>query len=59
VVDGTFKTTEAKLVLTTIFGYHDGIAIPSAYLLSDSSETDTYESFYRVGGCVCKRKNIH
>jgi hypothetical protein len=48
VVDRTFKTTEAKLVLTTILGFHEGIEIPSVYLLSNSNETDTYESFYRV-----------
>jgi hypothetical protein len=48
VVDGTFKTTEANLVLTTILGFHEGIGIPCTYLLSNSNETDTYESYYRV-----------
>jgi hypothetical protein len=48
IVDGTFETTEAKLVLTTILGSRDDIAVPAAYLLSNSKETDTYESFYRV-----------
>jgi hypothetical protein len=48
VVDGTFKTTEAKLVLTTILGHHEGIAIPCAYLLGNSNDTDTYKKFYKV-----------
>lgn len=48
ICDGTFETTECKLVLTTILGYHEGIAIPCAYLLSNSKETDNYEAFYRT-----------
>lgn len=48
IVDGTFNTTECKLVLTTLFGFHEGIAIPCAYLLSNSKETDNYEAFYKV-----------
>jgi hypothetical protein len=34
--------------MTTIMGYHDGIALPGAYLLSDTQDTHNYESFYRV-----------
>jgi hypothetical protein len=48
IVDGTFNTTECKLVLTTLFGFHEDIAIPCAYLLSNSKETDNYEAFYKV-----------
>lgn len=48
VCDGTFNTTECKLVLTTLLGFHEGIAIPCAYLLSNSKETDNYEAFYRT-----------
>lgn len=48
ICDGTFNTTECKLVLTTLFGFHEGVAIPCAYLLSNSKETDNYEAFYRV-----------
>lgn len=48
IVDGTFETTECKLVLTTLLAMHEDIAIPCAYLLSNSKETDNYEAFYRV-----------
>lgn len=48
ICDGTFNATECKLVLTTLFGFHEGVAIPCAYLLSDSKETDNYEEFYKV-----------
>lgn len=48
ICDGTFDTTECKLVLTSILAMHDEIAIPCAYLLSNSKETDNYEAFYKV-----------
>jgi hypothetical protein len=47
-VDGTFETTEGKLVLTVVLALLDGVAIPSAFFLSNSRETDTYEAFFRV-----------
>jgi hypothetical protein len=48
IVDSTFDVSECKLLLTTLMGFHDGIALPCAYLLSNSQETHNYESFYRV-----------
>ncbi len=48
IVDGTFDTTECKLVLTTILALHEDVGIPCAYLLSSSKETDNYEAFYTV-----------
>jgi len=39
-------------MLTTILGIHDGLAIPCAYLLSNSKETHNYQMFYSV--CVIK-----
>jgi hypothetical protein len=47
-VDGTFSTTECDLVLTTLLGFHEEIAIPCAYLLSNSKETKSYKAFYEV-----------
>jgi hypothetical protein len=48
IVDGTFSTTECDLVLSTLLGFHEDIAIPCAYLLSNSKETKTYKAFYEV-----------
>jgi hypothetical protein len=48
IVDGTFDLCEKKLVLTTIIGLKDNIAIPGVYLLSNSRETDNYEDYYKV-----------
>jgi hypothetical protein len=48
ICDGTFDTTKCKLVLTTLLGFHEGIAIPCAYLSSNSKKADNYESFYQV-----------
>jgi hypothetical protein len=48
IVDGTFSTTECDLVLTTLLGFHDGVAVPCAYLLSNLRETKTYKIFYEV-----------
>jgi hypothetical protein len=47
-VDGTFDTTECKLVLTVMMTLVGEVAVPCAYLLSDSRETDTYETFFKV-----------
>jgi hypothetical protein len=47
-VDGTFRTTECKLVLTILMGLRDDIAIPCAFLLLDSRETSMYKSFFKV-----------
>jgi hypothetical protein len=47
-VDGTFRTTECKLVLTILMGLRDDVAIPCAFMLSDSRETRTYKSFFKV-----------
>jgi len=47
-IDSTFETTEGKLVLTVVLALLDGVAIPSAFFLSNSCETDTYEAFFRV-----------
>jgi hypothetical protein len=47
-VDGTFRTTECNLVLTILMGLHDDVAIPCAFLLSDSRETSMYKSFFKV-----------
>jgi hypothetical protein len=48
IVDGTFSTTECDLVLMMLLGFHNGVAVPSAYLLSNSRETKTYKTFYEV-----------
>jgi hypothetical protein len=47
-LDGTFDTTECKLVLMILMALTDNVAIPCAYLLFDSRETDTYEFFFTV-----------
>jgi hypothetical protein len=47
-VDGTFRMTECKLVLTILMGLHDDVAISCAFLLSDSHETSMYKSFFKV-----------
>jgi hypothetical protein len=47
-VGGTFDTTECKLVLTVLMTLVGEVAVPCAYLLSDSRETDTYETFFKV-----------
>jgi hypothetical protein len=52
VVDGTFSTTECDLVLTTLLGFHEEVAIPCAYLLSYSKETKSYKAFYEVSYIV-------
>lgn len=48
VVDGTFDLCEGRLILTTIMGYHDGVALPCAYLLSQSRDKDNYKSFLQT-----------
>jgi hypothetical protein len=47
-IDGTFCTTECDLVLMVLIGLWEGIAIPCVYLLSNSRETHTYKSFFKV-----------
>lgn len=47
-VDGTFQTTEGKLVLMILMGLVDEVAVPCAYLLSNSRETNTYKIFFEV-----------
>jgi hypothetical protein len=47
-LDGTFDTTEDKLILTVFLGMHDGVAIPGAFMLSKLRDTDTYTSFFEV-----------
>jgi hypothetical protein len=47
-VDDTFHTTECKLVLTVLMGLHDDVAIPCAFLLSDSREISMYKSFFKI-----------
>jgi hypothetical protein len=47
-IDSTFETTKNKLVLTVVLTLLNGVAIPSAFFLSNSRETDTYEMFFRV-----------
>jgi hypothetical protein len=48
IVDGTFDLVEEKLVLTTLMGYHDSIAIPSAYYLSDLKTHESYLKYFQV-----------
>jgi hypothetical protein len=48
VVDGTFNIVECKLPLTTLMGFHNGIALPCAYMLSNSMTTGAYEKFYKA-----------
>lgn len=47
-VDGTFQTCEKSLVLTTLIALRESVAVPCAYLLSNSRETHNYEDYYRV-----------
>jgi hypothetical protein len=48
IVDGTFDLVEEKLVLMTLMGYHDGIAVPCAYYLSEFKTHDSYLCFFQV-----------
>jgi hypothetical protein len=48
IVDGTFDLVEEKLVLTTLMGYHDGIAVPCAYYLSELKTHESYLLFFQV-----------
>lgn len=52
IVDGTFDLVEGNLVLTTMMGYHDDIAIPCAYYLSELKTHNSYYDFFEVT-CVC------
>lgn len=46
IVDGTFDLVEEKLVLTTLMGYHDEIAVSCAYYLSKLKTHDSYLVFF-------------
>lgn len=48
VADGTFELVEDKLILTTLMAYHEGIAIPAAYLVSDLRTQSVYQFFFQV-----------
>lgn len=48
IVDGTFDLVEEKLVLTTLMAYYDGIALPSAYFLSERKTQESYLQFFQV-----------
>lgn len=48
IVDGTFDLVEGKLVLTTLMGYHDGIAVPCAYYLGELKTHESYLLFFQV-----------
>jgi hypothetical protein len=48
IVDGTFNLVELKLVLTTIMGYHNGIAVPCAYYLNELKTHEAYLTFFQV-----------
>jgi hypothetical protein len=48
IVDSTFDLVEEKLVLTTLMGYHNSIAIPSAYYLSDLKTHESYLKYFQV-----------
>jgi hypothetical protein len=47
-LDGTFRTTECKLVLTILLGFYEGVAVPCAFFLSDLRDTLTYATFFQV-----------
>jgi hypothetical protein len=61
-VDGTFRTTECKLILTIVLVLHDKVAVPAAYFLSNSRDTNTYKTFFDVclfaNNCTYK-DNMH
>jgi hypothetical protein len=46
IMNGTFDLVEEKLVLTTLMGYHDSIAIPSAYYLSNLKTHESYLKYF-------------
>ncbi len=48
IVDGTFDLCEESLIVTTIMAYQHGVAIPCAWLLSDSKERENYKKFFEV-----------
>jgi hypothetical protein len=47
IVDRMFNLVEEKLVLTTLMEYHDGIAIPFTYYLSDLKTHKSYLKYFR------------
>lgn len=48
IVDGTFDLVEEKLVVTTLMGYHDEIAVPCAYYLAELKTHESYLVFFQV-----------
>jgi hypothetical protein len=48
IVDGTFDLVEEKLVLTTLMGFHDTIAVPCAYYLLELKTHESYLLFFQV-----------
>jgi hypothetical protein len=48
IVDGTFDLVKDELVLTTLMGYHDDVAIPAAYLVSKHKTQPVYQTFFQV-----------
>jgi hypothetical protein len=52
IMDGTFELVEEKLVLTTLMGYHNGIAILCVYYLSELKTHESYLLFFQV----CNKK---
>ena len=48
IIDGTFDLCEGKLILNTIMGYHEGVAIPCAYFLTSSKEKENYKIFFQT-----------
>ncbi len=48
IVDRTFDLVEEKLVLTTLMGYHDGIAVPCTYYLAELKTHESYLLFFKV-----------
>lgn len=48
IVDGIFDLVEEKLILTTLFRYHDSITVPCAYFLSNFKTELVYIQFFQV-----------
>ena len=48
ILDGTFELVEGDLVLTTLMGYHEEIAIPCAYYLAELKTHESYLTFFQV-----------
>jgi hypothetical protein len=48
VVDGTFDLVKEHLILTTVMGYHDEIAVPCAYYLMSKKDHESYLIYFKV-----------